>query len=133
MAPKVWKRVLEMFCGLNDLLCSSQVSPLNLFTHATHADSIRMSVVACRVNLFTRTTHADSIRMTVVACRVNLFTYATHADSIRMSVVACRVKIAVTYTMYTYNKYVYIERTRQRKSTSVGLTQACPNKILSTK
>ena len=41
---KVWKRVLEMLCGLNDLLCSSQASLIALFTHTTHADSIRMSV-----------------------------------------------------------------------------------------
>ena len=89
---KVWKRVLEMLCGLNDLLGSSQASLIALFTYTTHADSIRMSVVDCRVNLFAHTTHADSIRMSVVACRGNLFTRTAHVDSIRMSVVACRVE-----------------------------------------
>ena len=92
MAMKVWKRVLEALCSLNDLLHSSQASLIALFIYTAHADSIRMSVVACRVNLFTHTTHADSIRMSVVACRVNLFTHTTHVDSIKMSV-TCRVKM----------------------------------------
>ena len=58
---KFMKRVLEMLCGFNDLMHSSQASLIALFTHTTHADNIRMSVVACRVNLFTHTTHADNV------------------------------------------------------------------------
>ena len=63
-----------MLCGLNDLLGSSQASLIALFTHM-HADSVRMSVVDCRVNLFAHTAHVDSIRirMSVVACRVKMF------------------------------------------------------------
>ena len=41
---KVWKRVLDALCGLNELLRSFQASLIALFTHTTHADSIRMSV-----------------------------------------------------------------------------------------
>ena len=93
MVMEVWKRVLETLCGLKDLLYFSQASLIALFTHATHADSIIMSAMACGANLFTHAAHADSIRMSAVACGANLFTHTAHADSIRMSAVACRVNL----------------------------------------
>ena len=41
---KVWKRVMEMLFGLNELLCSSQASLIALFTHTTHADNVSSSL-----------------------------------------------------------------------------------------
>ena len=128
LVMKVWRRVLETLFGLNDLLRSSQTFRIVLFTHTTHADSIRMSVVACRVDLFTYTAHAESIRMSVVACRVKilLIVHAWHTVAL-----ICNQK--KSFEMHTLCILIYRERERQSESISVGLTQACPKKILSTK
>ena len=102
---------------------------------------LTMSVVACRVNLFTHTTHVDSIRMSVVACRVNHFTHTTCADSIRMSVVRSLQKENITYCSYMargcislqYKKHTEYICYIYKYTTCVGLTEDCPNKLLSTK
>ena len=88
---------------MNDLLCSSQASLIALFTHTTHVDSIRMSVVACRVNLFTHTAHVDNVSSSLQSENV------TYCSCVARGCVSLQSKkhTEVIYTMYTVFALIY--------------------------